>query len=133
MRCIDSSRRGQGSIPSLVCALVCAGKRVACQDAGRHRQDHCDARTDDARPEQALREAIAKITTPATRISSLRVEAKAALAEVLTRIGETADARRLLQVADAENDAAHGTLPLDVQQLLKRANSASENAAHTSA
>jgi serine/threonine-protein kinase len=92
-----------------------------------------DARNDDARAEQVLREAIAKITTPATRISALRVEAKAALADVLAHAGKVVPARQLLREANAENDAAHGTLPVDVQRLLQRANAASGGAAATSA
>jgi hypothetical protein len=68
-----------------------------------------------------LREGIAKFTTPDTKISTLRVEARAALGEVLERSGKTTEAQALLQAAHAESDAAHGTLPGDVQQLLLRA------------
>jgi serine/threonine-protein kinase len=91
------------------------------------------ARADDAGAEHALREAIVKITTPPTRISALRVEARAALAEVLTRAGKSAAARVFLREANAETVAAHGTLPLDVQQLLKVANDALADAASLSA
>ena len=83
-----------------------------------------DRRDDDARAERALREGLARITMPRTRISSLRVEARAALAEVLWRIGNVAEAKRLLYEAQAEEGAAHGTLPADVSRLLERATSA---------
>jgi tetratricopeptide (TPR) repeat protein len=83
-----------------------------------------DRRDDDGRAERALREGLAKIATPRTRISSLRVEARAALAEVLRRTGAVAEAKRLLDEAQAEEDAAHGTLPADVSRLLERATSA---------
>ena len=83
-----------------------------------------DRRDDDGRAERSLREGLARITTPKTRISSLRVEARAALAEVLWRIGNVAEAKRLLDEAQAEEGAAHGTLPADVSRLLKRATSA---------
>jgi len=83
-----------------------------------------DRRDDDGRAERSLREGLAKIATPRTRISSLRVEARAALAEVLWRLGAIAEAKRLLDEARAEEDAAHGTLPADVSRLLKRATSA---------
>jgi len=79
-----------------------------------------DRRDDDGRAERALREGIARITTPRARISSLRVEAKAALAEVLWRAGNVAEAKRLLGEAKGE-DAAHGTLPPDVSRLLQHA------------
>ncbi len=78
-----------------------------------------DRGDDDRRAERALREGIAKIATPRTRISSLRVEARAALAEVLWRTGNVAEAKRLLSEAKAEDDAAHGTLPPDVSRLLQ--------------
>jgi len=83
-----------------------------------------DRRDDDGRAERSLREGLARITTPRTRISSLRVEARAALAEVLWRIGNVAEAKRLLDEAQVEEGAAHGTLPADVSRLLKRATSA---------
>jgi hypothetical protein len=44
-----------------------------------------DRGDDDGRAERTLREGIAKIAMPKDRISSLRVEARAALAEVLWR------------------------------------------------
>jgi tetratricopeptide (TPR) repeat protein len=80
-----------------------------------------DRRDDDGRAERALREGIARIALPKTRISSLRVEARAALAEVLWRAGNIAEARRLIGEAKAEDAAAHGTLPADVSRLLQRA------------
>ena len=79
---------------------------------------------DDAHAERALREALARITTPSSRISALRVEAKVVLAELLVRRGGGLEVRQLLDAAAAENDASRGTLPRDVQQLLLRANAA---------
>jgi tetratricopeptide (TPR) repeat protein len=76
---------------------------------------------DDVRAETALRQAIAKMTAPATRLSPLRVEAKAALAEILMRNGNTLEARRLLQGASSEAKLAPGTLPSDIQALLRDA------------
>jgi len=80
-----------------------------------------DRGDDDGRAERTLREGIAKIATPKTRISSLRVEARAALAEVLWRTGNGAEAKRLLGEAKAEEDAARGTLPADLSRLLQHA------------
>jgi serine/threonine-protein kinase len=83
-----------------------------------------DRHDDDGRAERALREGIARIALPKTRVSSLRVEARAALAEVLWRAGNVAEARRLLGEARAEDAAARGTLPADVSRLLQRATAA---------
>jgi len=74
----------------------------------------------DLQAQGALREAIAKLTAPPTRLSPLRVEAKAALAELLERNGDAVDARRLVQDASAEANLAPGTLPADGQALLQR-------------
>ena len=74
---------------------------------------------DDARAESTLREAIAKITAPTTRFSPMRIEAKAALAEILVRKGNALEARRLLQEAAGEANLAPGTLPADAQALLQ--------------
>lgn len=75
----------------------------------------------DLQAEGALREAIAKITAPSTRLSPLRVEAKAALAELLGRNGNALDARRFVQQTSDEAKLAPGTLPADGQALLQRA------------
>jgi eukaryotic-like serine/threonine-protein kinase len=80
-----------------------------------------DSHADDAQAESTLRDAVASITTPRSRISTLRVEAKAALAEVLARRGYADAARRMVNEANAESAAARGTLPLDIQRLLQRA------------
>jgi tetratricopeptide (TPR) repeat protein len=74
----------------------------------------------DLQAEGALREAIAKMTAPPTRLSPLRVEAKAALAELLNRNGNAADARRYVQEASGEANLAPETLPADGQALLLR-------------
>ncbi len=83
-----------------------------------------DRRDDDGRAERALRDGIARITTPRTRISSLRVEARTVLAEILWRAGNVVEAKRLLGEAKAEDGAAHGTLPPDVSRLLQHASAA---------
>ena len=74
----------------------------------------------DRQAQRALREAIAKMTAPPTRLSPLRVEAKAALAELLHRNGDAASAARFLQEASDEAKLAPGTLPADAQALLQR-------------
>jgi hypothetical protein len=74
---------------------------------------------DDALAETVLREGIAKITAPSTRLSTMRIEAKAALAEILARNGNALEARRLLREASGEANLAPGTLPADAQALLQ--------------
>ncbi|HSE13315.1 MAG TPA: tetratricopeptide repeat protein [Rudaea sp.] len=83
-----------------------------------------DRRDSDARAASTLREGIDRITTARSRISPLRVEARTALAEVLARVGNMAEARRLLAEAGAEDRASHDTLPADIRRLLQRATGA---------
>jgi len=83
-----------------------------------------DRGDDAARAERSLREALAKIPAPKTRISPLRVEAEAALAEQLARKGKLSEARRLLAAADVERNLANGTLPKELDNLLDRARDA---------
>ena len=80
-----------------------------------------DSGSDTARAERSMREAIAKISVPKARISPLRVEAEAALADLLAHKGKLTEARRLLVEANAERERANGTLPRDVENLLRRA------------
>jgi len=75
---------------------------------------------DDAAAERALRDGLLLLEARKSAISVLRVEARAALAELLGRVGRTADALHMLDDANAEADAARGTLPLDLQALLQR-------------
>jgi hypothetical protein len=49
----------------------------------------------------------------------MRIEAKAALAEILARNGNALEARRLLREASGEANLAPGTLPADAQALLQ--------------
>jgi len=83
-----------------------------------------DRGDDAARAERSLREALAKIPAPKTRLSPLRLEAEAALADQLARKGKLSEARRLLAAADAERGGAGGKLPDDLENLLARARGA---------
>jgi len=76
--------------------------------------------SDDARAERVLRAAIAKTAASDQKFSPLRIEAQAALAEVLMRNGAVPEARRLLDAANAEIHLAQRPVPRDVQQLLQQ-------------
>ena len=77
---------------------------------------------DDRAAEHCLREALARILTPSGRISPLRIEARATLAQVLARTQRKREALQLLADAKVESNAGPGALPRDLQELLQRAN-----------
>jgi tetratricopeptide (TPR) repeat protein len=82
---------------------------------GRIYLDH----RDDAHAAARLQEALDNVTTPAARVAPDRIEARAALAGILQRRGDNAGALRLLQQAQQEIAAAHGSLSPDLQKFVE--------------
>jgi serine/threonine-protein kinase len=79
--------------------------------------DHAGAR-------RTLGDALARFATPESRLSMLRIEARAALADLLARNGAADEALRLLELARGEAARTHGYLPDDVRDLLRSAGAA---------
>ena len=77
------------------------------------------SRADDVRAERELRAALTLTAAGDSRVSPLRIEAEAVLADLLYRRGRRMEARRLFDSANAQAHSSTQALPLGIARLLQ--------------